>query len=156
MLAIILLVVFSSVGSDFDLAVIYWLFYCIGCGLIINYENSENHFQLALLSLPSPIILLAATYYRALFRGVDGCYLSGLECALDMEFVAKSIFFLFASIFFIWISTYLSDWFIKLIIKIFSLTPKQAKAIQNRVVWIGSFLVAVIGVITIFAHGWKV
>jgi hypothetical protein len=154
-LAIIVHIVFSSVGTDYDLAVVYWLLYCLGCGLIINYDNINVHLRVAILAIPSPTILVAATYYRALFKGVDGCYLSGIVCALDSDFAIRALFFFVASILFIWLFSYLSEWLLLLVNRTFNLTPAKAKAIRARIIWIGSILIAVIGVAEIFAHGWR-
>ena len=154
-LAFIVHVVFNSVGSDYDLALFYWLLYCFGCALIINYENTNIHIQMALLALPSPIAIVAATYYRGLFRGLDGCYLSGIACTLDVTFAIKCLFFIMASVFFVWLFSYLSESILCFINWIFKLSPAKAKEIRGRVVWIGSILVAFIGVVEIFVHGWR-
>jgi len=154
-LALIVHVVFSSVGTDYDLAVVYWLLYCLGCGLIINYDKTNVHFQMAMLAIPSPTTLIAATYYRVLFKGVDGCYLSGITCTIDAEFAARSAFFFVASILFIWLFSYLGEWLLLLVDRTFKLTPSKAKAIRARVIWVGSLLIAFIGVAEIIAHGWR-
>ena len=154
-LALLLHVVFASVGSDFNLAMIYWLIYCLGCGLIINYEEKATHLYIFLLSIPSPSVMLASTYYRALFQGVDGCFLSGIPCELNIQFALRSLFLWVASIAFIWLFSYLSGWVLLLVDRTFGLSEEKAKSIRARIVWIGSLVVAFVGVTQIVAHSWS-
>ncbi len=106
-LGLLLHVVFSSVAADYNLAMTYWLAYCLICGIIINSDNTASVGRLAILSVPSPLVVTAATYYRALFRGVDSCWLSGIQCKIDAEFLSRSAFFFGASVAAIWVCSIL-------------------------------------------------
>lgn len=154
-LALILHVVFASVGADYDLAVTYWLAYCLTCGMIINSDGRDRTLELLVMSIPSPVVVIVAIYYRALFRGVATCWLSGIQCALDLDFHVKAAFFLLVSIAAIWLFSYLSQWLMAAILAIFKLPEAKAKKIRGRIVWMGSVVLAVTGVIEILAHGWR-
>ncbi len=154
-LAILMTVVFSNIGSDVNLAFIYWLFYTLACGLIINFRNDGHNAQLFMLSIPSPMVLIFATFYRAMFHGIDNCWLSGIECKLDFIFTIKCFAFFAASVFFIWLFSYLSDWLINLVIIIFKLPKSKAKAIRERIIWLGVIVTVISGFAIILAHGWR-
>jgi len=154
--SLLLHVVFSKVGSDYEGAFVYWLLYTLACGMIINFDNIEDSKRVALMCFPPPIFLILATYYRLVFeKDLGNCWLSGTQCSADTFFFQMSAALVAASIFFIWLFSYLSDWVILLAIKTFDLKDQKAKTIRNRIVWIGSIIVAVIGVVQILAHGWR-
>lgn len=154
-MGLLLHLVFSNVGSDYDLAFTYWMAYALVCAMILNYDERISTSTLALMSLPSPMVVVLATYYRALFQGVNSCWLSGQACELNAGFVYRGLAFVAASVVSIWIFAHMSSWVIGGIGKVFNLSPAKAKAIRSRIVWIGTFLLAVFGVFQIIAHGWR-
>ena len=154
--SLLLHIVFSNVGSDYEGAFVYWILYSLACGIIINYDKIEDVKVIVFMSIPSPLILLFVTYYRMIFtEGSGGCWLSGTECTADMFFFIMSSVFFVGSIFFIFLFSYLSDWIISISKKTFNLSDGRAKQIRNRIVWIGSVVVAVIGVVEILSHNWR-
>jgi len=154
--AFLLHVVWSNVGADYEGALVYWLLYTLACGVILNFDNLEKSWVIFVMSIPSPFVLLLVTFFRMYFKKGSGvCWLSGSECKADLEFFVMSGIILVGSVFFIWIFSYLSNMVIELTIKIFRLTDKKAKMLRKRVVWIGSFVIAVIGVVKILSHSWR-
>ena len=153
--AILLHIVFSSIGASYDLAVVYWLLYTLACGTIINYDQDNNYRRLLIYSIPSPLVVVGATYYRSLFNGAQNCWLSGIECELDIYFAIRSLVFFGASVFFIWVFSYLSEWAINVSLRLFKMSDAQAKKIRLRIIWIGTVVVAIVGVVQIIAHQWR-
>ena len=154
-LGLLLHVVFSNVGSDYDLAFTYWMAYSLVCAMIINYDERVPTKQLALMSLASPLVVVLATYYRALFKGLSACWLSGQTCNLDALFAYRALAFVIASIVSIWVFSYMSGWIIEGIGRLFKFSPARAKAIRARIVWLGTFLLAIFALFQIVAHGWR-
>ena len=154
-LGLLLHVVFSNVGSDYDLAFTYWMAYALVCAMIINYDEAVQTRLLALMSLASPLVVVLATYYRALFQGVSSCWLSGQTCTLNAIFAYRAAAFVVASVVSIWVFSYMSGWIIEGIGKLFKLAPARAKAIRTRIVWLGTALLAIFGLFQIIAHGWR-
>ena len=154
-LGLLLHLVFSNVGSDYDLAFTYWRAYALVCAMILNYDESIPTRHLFVMSLASPLFVVLATLYRALFIGLDSCWLSGKECQLSAAFLYRAMAFSIASIVIIWMFSHMSAWCIDGLTRIFRLSPARAKMIRHRIAWIGTVLLAIYGVFQIVAHGWK-
>lgn len=134
--------VLTNTGADDREAMLFWLVYCVTCGVIINTQEGLGAGRLALGSWPSPLIMILTILYRLYFKGSS--VLSGIpfEGALP-DFLRLTIIFV-GSVIAVWIFAHARPVVLFLLKRLFGMRKGKADQVERNLNWLARVIGAVL------------